>query len=486
MGMIGDLLYPDNPDLAKEANEDQKKLQKTHELHNALVTSYRQVADKTRTFDSYLMSILAMQYYFVYAKEDLEDMPDTDCPTITQSLADKIESVALDALSIKMGYNGIKAIYNRLSNVTREGGTFRENIAEGPESVSEELAPEIDSIAAQSEVISSANIDMLTNTSMTGEELSAYATELGEAGESLETMVSSGELGEASELPELSDVVTAGVDATAEVMEGAEAAGEAAAEAGVEAAATSACVGAAAVLGPAIIIVIIVTEIFSAIEAAETHEKLEKALTRLRKMQKQADASLVSLKKAYASLLKGGLADIKAYNKVLKKMYQLEKNEAFNRSFSGNGLTSYANALDGITFDTMSSIQPFQKSVDDELSKALDYIRTHAINDSGMTEVITMIRSHIKENGPDSVDDNFLSAIATDLDTDIKRVQSYYKFSRMLNDIGSALLPYHKQIQTQTPKGSKAPARPAHPEFGKYEPSFQPHPDQFTIPAIGK
>lgn len=55
------------------------------------------------------MSILVMQDYLVYTAEDLENIPQTDLPQLTESLADKIESAALDAVTVKMAYGGIQA-----------------------------------------------------------------------------------------------------------------------------------------------------------------------------------------------------------------------------------------------------------------------------------------------------------------------------------------------------------------------------------------
>ena len=185
------------------------------------------------------------------------------------------------------------------------------------------------------------------------------------------------------------------------------------------------------------------------------------------------------------SLLKGGKADITAYNQVLKKLYQLERNPTYNKSFTMDGFTSFINALDNITVDNASGISGYQSGVTSNLNPGRDFIRTHAVNDSGMMEVISMIRRHIRQNGSQSITDKYLESISVDTDTDLLRIQRYNKFRAVLNDIAAALAPYHKQIQDQTPAAAKKPAVPSDPSFGKYDPNFQPQPSHFTIPKIG-
>lgn len=491
MGLIGDLVYPDNPDLAREANADQQELEKIHSLHNQMVEIYRGLADDIRTFDSYLMALLVLQYHLVYTKEDLENLPDTNVPQITQSLADKIEQVGLDALAIKMGYNGVKAIYNRIANAYRESGSYRGNMdggelsEEGAADLSEELVPEIDGIAAQSEFVSSGSVDLLTNTEMSTAELSSYATELGEAADSISTMSNSGELADASaDLPELADGAEVGVEAAGEAAEGAEGAAEAAAEMGVEASAEAATAGAAALLGPAIIIVIVVAAIFELIEAGEEHAKLEKALKQLRKMIAQAEASLASLKKATKSLLISGKADIKAYDKMLAQLYKLEKNEKYNKSFASDGFQKFLDAVDGITVDNSGGLDGYKSAVEDNLTPATNYIRQQAISDSTMTEAISMMRDRVAAHGEGSIDADYLASVTAVLNISEAEAAGYNKFRKVLNDITSALAPYHEQVRAATSAGAKVPGKPANPQFGKMDPKFQPQPHQFQVPKV--
>ncbi|MFK0733105.1 MAG: hypothetical protein ACFKPT_25200 [Gloeotrichia echinulata GP01] len=432
MGMIGDLLYPDNPDLAREANDDQQKLEKIHTLHNQMVTIYRGLAEDIRTFDSYLMGVLVLQYHLVYTQEDLENLPDTKVPQMTKSLADKIEGIGIDALSIKMAYNGLKAIYNRIANAYQESGSYRANMEggelseDGAANLAEDLAPQIDSIAAQSDIVSSANIDLLTNTELSQAEMTSYVGELGETAESVSTASEATEVGEsASDLGEVAEGAETGIEAAAEAIDGAEAATEVAAEVGIEGVVASATAGAAALLGPAIIIVIVVTAIFEVIEAGEMHEKLEEALTRLRKMIEQSEKSLASLKKATKSLLLSGKSDIIAYNKLLERLYQLEKNPTYNQSFKVDGFDSFINALDNITIDNPGGLDGYKAAVVENLSPAKDFISKQAKNDSSMTEAISMIRTKVANEGEGSITQDYLDEVVIVLALNKEQVTEY-------------------------------------------------------------
>ena len=44
MGLLGSLLYPDDPKMAQELNQKQQKLEKENRLHNNLVNSYHPVS----------------------------------------------------------------------------------------------------------------------------------------------------------------------------------------------------------------------------------------------------------------------------------------------------------------------------------------------------------------------------------------------------------------------------------------------------------
>jgi len=486
MGMIGDLLYPDNPNLAREANADQYKLARLNALHNQLVTIYRELANDIRTFDSDLMSLLVLHYHLVYAEEDLENLPDTRIPQITDSLANKIEEAGFAALSVNLAYNGIKAIYNRIANVLKEGGSYRANIEggelneEGVANLSEDLAPEIESVAGQSDLLSSANIDLLTNTELETTQIDNYAADLGEIAEDLSTATT--EVGEG--VSEVAEAAEIGTEAATATMEGVEAATEVATALEVAGAASAAASGAAIVLIPAIIIITVVAAIFEAIEAAKTHEKLEETLHHLRKMLDQSERSLNALKKATKSLLQSGRADIKAYNKILYSLYQLEGNQIYNQSFGTDGFDSFSSAIDGITVDNASGLQGYKQAVQSDLTPAKEFIFKHAKNTATMTTAIRMIRSKVRAHGEDSITPNYLKKVADVLALSPKQVTNYNEFRQVLNGIASVLAPYHEQIRQETPPDSTHPVKPTAPKFGKFDPTFRPQPEHFQVPKI--
>ncbi len=485
MGLVGDIIYPDNSDKARELNKEQTTLQNTNALHNELVNNYTELANHIRSFDAYLMAILVMQYYITYTKEDLDNLPDTKNPKITKSIADKIETIALDAISIKMGYNGIKAIGQKIANIVKESGTYKDSISEGEQAVTEELQPELENLATQTDLIRSGNVDLLTDTEATPEELAELADELGtvteEAGEASEI----GEVGEeGTELSETLSAAADGVEAATEAGEAAVEAGEVAIEAGVEGAAVGAGAGLAAILGPAAIVLIVVTEIIGVINAAKTHEKLVKALAQMKNLQTQSDKSIVNLKKAFKSLLNCLKLDIQTYNKVLAKLYQLEGNEIYNKSFSTSGIDSFINGLAAITINNEGNITGYKTAVMNNLTLALTAIRNQAEHDSGMTSVISSIKSHIRQTGNPSIEESFLKNISLVEGIDLKRVKSFNVYRQYISEFASVLAPYHKQVQRETPSGSKLPTKPSNPQFGKPDPNFDPKPGDFQIPGL--
>lgn len=477
--MIGDLLYPDDPALAKEANSDLEELQRLNALHNQLVNVYKELAEHIRTFDGFLMSILVLHYHLIYTAEDLNDLPPADRPKIAGATVKLVETAALDALSIKMAASGIKAISSRIANLYQEGGTFRANTSEGSteltadeaESLAEDLAPEIDQIAGQTDLLTSANVDLLTNTELSAEELSSFSTELGEAAQGLGDLAEIGE-GSSEVLGEVAEVAQAGADVAAESAAAALDAGAAAGEAGAAAS--------GGILLPALIIIIVVTEVLSAVDAAKSHAKLESALKHVRNSLKQSRQSIASVKKAITALMNAGIADFAAYNRLLPKIAKLEGNSIYDRRFDPSALQSVIDQLPAISPDTAASLSGLKAAATDELTKAIDFIRDHAVNDSQMTEVVAMIRTRVAAHGADSVDDAFLQNVASVLDTDIARIRRLDRFRKVLNDIAAALAPFHRQIND----GTSDPSKSLKPEFGKMNPEFQPRTGQFKIPKI--
>lgn len=479
MGMIGDLLYPDNADMAAELNRDQDTLQRTNALHNDLVNAYRALADEIRTFDAYLMALLVMQYHLVYAREDLENLPDTRMPTITSSIADTIESLALDAVTVKMAYGGLKAIGSRIANVVQEGGSYRAAAGQNPAALEGEMQSQLDVVSTQSNLVRAGNVDMLTQTGTDAADLQKIAGELGEGAGDLGEVAESGELAEGGELAETVESVATGTEAAAEAGEAAIEAGEAAAEVGADAAA----VGGAAILGPAVIIVVVVTEIIATINAAETHAKLKKALADMHDMQKQSDKSMATLRKALKSLLTSAKVDIGTYNSVLDRLFKLEGNSYYKVSFGTTGLESAIAAIDGVTIDRTGALPGLQAACSADVKPATDFIRRHCVHDATMTDVIAQIKTHLRRTGQPDVDDEFLFNLADVENLDPAVVRKYNAFRQAVAELASVLKPYHEQVRQESAARSGRAAAPSSPTFGRPDPRFDPRPEDFAVPA---
>ena len=181
--MIGDLFYPNDPALAKETNSDLRDLQRWNALHNQLVNVYTGLAQQIRSFNSFPMSILVLQYHLIYTAEDLDNLPPADNPKIAESTVKLVESAALDVLSVKMATGAVRAMVGRVANVYRESGTFRSNIGkssaelteDAAENLAEGLVADIDQVAGQTDLLAFANVDFLTDTDLSNDALSSLA-----------------------------------------------------------------------------------------------------------------------------------------------------------------------------------------------------------------------------------------------------------------------------------------------------------------------
>ncbi|HKK29816.1 MAG TPA: hypothetical protein VKA18_05410 [Alphaproteobacteria bacterium] len=474
MGLIGSMLYPDNPKLAQELNDKEDKLRKQNNLHNDLVNSYRTIGEVTKTFDAYLMSLLAMQYHMAYAEQDLSDLPDTNLPQITQSAADKVESLALDVLTVKMAIDGFKAMKSGVANLTREGGIFNRTAPQGQDALSEGLGGEVESVSMETSVVRSGSVDLLTTessetaSSLSGE-LGEVASSLGEATSTLEeTGEASSEVSEASEL--------------SEVASGTAEAGEAAAEAG----AGTASAGFSAVLGPALLVVVAVTEVISAIHDGQTHAKLKEAEGKLDDLLSKSDDSLKSIKKVFRHLLKLAKTDINAYNKMLPDLYAATKEEALNRApFSTGGIDAFLNGLDGITIDK-NGTEGYQAAALANLEDSKQFISQHAQSSSQLTEIVKQIKTHMAKNNLKDVpdDSDYLKAVAEANSLSLEIVQTYNKFRRDVAELASVLKPYHEEVKAKTSSSDPIAKPPKKVTPGKADPSFTPKPGDFTIPTI--
>jgi len=474
MGILGSLLYPDNAKMAKELNDKEEQLRELNNLHNDLVNSYHAVGQQVKTFDAYLMSLMAMHYHLAYSEQDLSDLPKSDIPALSQSWADNIETGAMDILTVKMAVDGFKAIRTGVSNLCREGGIFSRTAPVGEDALAEGMGGEIEMVSLQTPLIRSSSVDMLTteetsNLSEMSSELSSLAGDVSEVAES------AGESGEASEaVSEASE--------TAETATGAAEAGTEAAEAGEAGAA-----GFSAVLGPALLVVVAVTEVISAIHAGQTHDKLKEAEKKMDGLITKSQDGVTSIKKVYTHLLKAAKADIAAYNKLLPDLYAITHEAALKRlPFSVGGITTFITEMDNITAQN-NGAQGYQAGASENLNEALIFIRNHATGDAQMTEVIKQIKTHMqKENLTDVADsDPYLNAVAVANSIALATVVAYNQFRRDIAEYGSVLLPYHEKIQQDGKSASGVVTPPKTVTPGKANPGFVPKPHQFVIPTIG-
>jgi hypothetical protein len=232
-----------------------------------------------------------------------------------------------------------------------------------------------------------------------------------------------------------------------------------------------------------VIIVIVVTEIISTINAAETHEKLQKASQQMATLQKQSDQSMATLKKAFKSLLTSAKTDIGVYNSVLDSLYKLENNSTYKTSFATKGLESVISAIDAISIDNSGSLAGYQTTCQSDLKPPTDFIRTQSRHDAVMTDVISQIKTHIRTQKLSDVDDDFLEDLADVENIDVALVKKYNAFRKFIAECAAVLLPFHEQVRQATSPGSKTPAVPPNPKFGTPDPKFDPKPGDFVVPS---
>lgn len=468
MGILGSLLYPDNSKLAQELNTAEDTLRKTNNLHNDLVNSYRLMGEKIKSFDAYLMAIMSMQYFLTYTEEDLSNLPDTKVPTLSSYWADTVESLAMDTLTAKMAIDGFKAIKNGIGNLVKESGIFSKSGGATAEAATE-MGAEVESVGLTEPLLAQGEVAALTTESTA--KAAGLGTELGAEAKAVSSAIE--EEGAASKsLTEISETAGSAEEGAALAEEGASLGGKLMA-------------GASAALGPALLVVTVVTEILSAIHAGQEHAKLEKAKEQLSGVQGNLDKSVTDLKKTFTKLLKAGKADIDTYNKLLPKLKALEHSSMFDRaSFSTNGIDTYISGMDSITI-TNTAVAGYQAAAVQNLDDATSFIRDQAVHDSKMTSIIKQIKTHMRDKGLTNIgdDDEFLQSVAIADSIDLAQVQAYNKFRVFLTKYASVLLPYHQEIQKNSTKG-KVPSTPSSIPEGKPSPTFDPKPSDFQIPGV--
>lgn len=296
MGLLGDILYPNNKEMATDLNKKYQQLLDNNTLQNNFVNSYHDLASSIKTFDGYLMALICMQYQIAYDEEKLADLPATDIPKLSQSIADRIEAYTFTVVGVAQGLQGLNAMRKGVVNLYRNAGTYRQTLSEGFDSFKSSMQNGLDRVRFKINSMRSGNVSSLTEENVAKwNELNPELTAEGKIGllENEDVKNLNEEEGENwevvdEEVMEEADVVSTGAEIGEEAAEGA----------GVAEGAAGLGEVFSAILGPAMVIVIVVTEIISAVEAGEMNEKLKKAETDM-------DTHLANQKTALESLRKG-------------------------------------------------------------------------------------------------------------------------------------------------------------------------------------
>ncbi|MFK0733106.1 MAG: hypothetical protein ACFKPT_25205 [Gloeotrichia echinulata GP01] len=478
MGILGDLLYPNNAQMARDLNNKEDKLRKQNNLHNDLVNAYRDIGEKTKTFDAYLMALMVMQYHLAFVKEDLSDLPDTNLPKISQSILDTIESIVIDGLIIYttagMVVNFVKAATKGISNVVRMSGIFARTAPEGELVLSEALGGGIEIISLQTPLLNSGSVGALTT------ESSAEAGEL-----SSELAELSGSVTEVFESIDLGSLSVEAEEARAAAQVGKAVAGVAEAAEAAEASEASVGFSFSAVLGPLLFVFIVVNEILGTIRAGQTKDKLKDAEDKMDKLLRDSEDEIKRLKDVFKSLLTVAKKDIDAYNRLLPDIYAISQEDALNRHpFNTKGIDKFINSMEGITID-QNGTEGYTTAACINLDDAQQFISVHARSLSQTTEIVSQIKTYMAKNNLTDLqdDDPLLTKIAKVNSISLEVVQAYNGYRRNIVSVAAMLEPYHQQVIENTPLDAKSAKPPETVNIGNADKNFVPKPDKFKIPT---
>jgi hypothetical protein len=480
MGLLGTLLFPDDPTTAWRLDEAQDALERTNALHTSLVNSFRAAGESIRTFDACLMALLVMHYHLAYAAEDLAALADTGLPKLSNACAVRAERAAADAITMRMAVDGVKALKARVLNIYKEGGIVRKAAAEADRAVGARLNGEVDSIVLRTALLRSAIVEVLT-TAKRGDELRLLSAELAaEAGGVAATVKAARGVGPA---------ISAGAaDAAALAHDGAGAAG-----AGANAAAAPVAVGegvtsgAPAVLGPALSVIAASAALLSTVHAEARSSQLAAAAGAIDDLQHRAGRSVADLTQLLKILLRVGKASLDAYNALLPILQAIDAPSRGGREVATSGVQAYADAMAGVATASPSALDWDQATTLQHLDDAIGVIREHARHEGLLTRVVTRMRTEMRQRNLDDLDDKdpCLIALAREEGLQTKAVQHYNQFRRQVASLAAVLKPYHDEIAHDTPFGSALPVKPSVPRLGTPDPAFDARPRAFTMPAPG-
>lgn len=376
-------------------------------------------------------------------------------------------------MTVQMAVNGFKAIKSGIASLTRDGGIFSRSAPLGEEALATNLRADVEIMSVEAPVLRSATVEVLTTEDASA--LPQLSDELGGAARRVSTAVEQ----TATEESAVPESVVSEVQEVSRVARTASTTGTAAAESG------SLASTAAAVLGPALLIITVVSEIVSAIHAGQTHDKLEAAAKKLDGLIDQSTKGQTDMKGVYKQLLQAALADVRAYNELIPDLYAISHEPSLNgMSFSTDGISLFIDNMDGITTEA-NGTAGYQAAALQNLNEALVFIRQQATNESAMTEVVKQLKTHMQSAGLTDIADSdpFLNAVTLANSLPLTTVQAYNQYRRDIAAYSSVLLPYHQQIQQMSTLGSVA-TTPSTVQAGTANTGFVPRPLQFVIPTI--
>lgn len=537
MGLLGDILYPDNKDLAEDLNKKYTQLLTNNTLHNGLVNSYSELSESVRKFNAQMMALLCYQYLNNYDPEKLDDVPQSNTPKLDESIADRIELYAGGVLALKQTLSCLNAMRQGVVNLYRNAGTYKAKIGESYDSFKASMQDKLDLTRYKANISRAGNVDLLTEqnrasfTEIKSEIKPAEMTTLGE-GDAEEGSKAGSEEGAGASSEEGAGAASeAGAGAGAEAGAGAGAGAEVATEAvapevaeAVNVSATGAELGAAAgteiaaaesesmvaavggavcsILEGACVIALVVTEIIGAVRAGELNDKLKKAEVDMDKTLETQQTSLKTLKDAFDNLLLTATNDIKEYNVLIRDELDLAQSyQTFFNQFDGyapnvgfhfEGLTIYRDSLPTIAYDQIAILQ---RNADEDLEQTIECITEHAEQFGTDTQIVLRIKAMLKANNKDdiykqdgSIDNDlqpFIKELEAEFSVDDKKIAFCNQKRKFLNAIAAKMESYHKAIKDLPQKtGAKTKQPDVNPIDVKSppNPSYKPDPKDFDLP----
>ena len=215
--------------------------------------------------------------------------------------------------------------------------------------------------------------------------------------------------------------------------------------------------GMAAILGPAVAILIVVTEIIGTVEAGEMNDNLKKAETNMDSNLKSQNTAIANLKQAFGNLLDCAIEDIKDYNMMIKCELNLSpsKNQFFvsfrgytpQDGFTYKGLDTYKKGI--VDLKDAKSIPVFQGSADSDLKDVAACITAQSFQDSKDTQIITNMKSWLKNHSQTDINDVYISEAIDLFGVDNKRLTYCNKLRQFMNGFAAKMEPYHKAIKQE-------------------------------------